>query len=156
MLFRSERGDYVENSYRVAWAFQSGSLVNEDDFALWERAAEIVPEGQLVMNDPINGTTWMFAMEGLRPYFGGMAMAIPDQPGPAPQQNLFLMHFDEIATNEAVRAAVEAEGIEYVIVGDGRLHGMYGAPGFDNLDDNPAFELIDQVGGAKLFRIVTP
>lgn len=156
LVVATERGDYAENSYRVAWAFQSGDLVDEDDFALWERAADIVPEGQLVMNDPINGTTWMYALEGLQPYFGGMAMAIPDQPGPAPQQNLFLMHFDEIATNEAVQAAVEAEGIEYVIVGDGRLHGMYGAPGFDNLDDNPAFELIDQVGGAKLFRIVTP
>lgn len=146
-------GYHTQNSDRLVGAYQSGDLVDQDDFDLWHRAAEIVPEGQMVMNDPINGTTWMFAVAGLRPYFGGMAIAIPDQPGPSPEQNLLLLHLDEIETRPDVRDAVRENGVEYVIVGDGRLHRMYGSPGFDDLVDNPAFELVDQVGEARLYRI---
>ena len=144
----------ADNSQRLHDNFQSGAVINEDDLDLWSLASDIVPEGQMVLNDPTDGSTWMFAMEGLRPYFGGMTLAIPGQAGPTTTQELLLFDLDEIGTNPAVRDVVEESGIEYVIVGDGFIHGMGTSPGFNNLDDNPSFELVEQVGGSKLFRIV--
>lgn len=147
-------GGYVEqNSSRMVWNFQSGAVVGEDDLALWEKAKDIVPEGEFVMNDPKDGSTWMLATEGLRPFFGGMTIATPGKED-SNVQDLLLLHFDEIATNEDVRKAVKKYGIEYVIVGEGWIHGMERAPGVDDLEDNPAFELVEEVGGSQLFRIV--
>ncbi|WP_157607349.1 DUF6541 family protein [Sanguibacter suarezii] len=153
-LVTSHGGYARQNADRMYWNFQSGAVVDKDDLELWDQAAEIIPEGQFVMNDPLDGSTWMLAMEGLRPFFGGMAVAVPNQPGLAPTQELLLFRFDELATNPEVRAAVEEEGIQYVVVGEGSIHGMNRSPGLDDLEDNPAFELVASVGGAQLFRIV--
>lgn len=151
----TSRGGYVEqNSARMYGNFQSGAVIGEDDLALWERAKEIVPEGEFVLNDPRDGSTWMFATEGLRPFFGGMSVVFPTDERPTSDGDLLLLHLDEIATDDEVREIVEENGIEYVIVGEGWIHGLERAEGFDDLEDNPAFELVEEVGGSQLFRIV--
>ena len=148
-------GGYAEqNSSRMVWNYQSGAVIGDDDLELWSRAADIVPEGQMVLNDPTDGSTWMLAMEGIRPFFGGITLAIPNQAGLTATQEAILFHLSDIATDQEVRDIVDEHGIEYVIVGDGWIHGMSRAAGFLDLEDNPSFELVEQVGEAQLFRIV--
>lgn len=150
----SHAGYAEQNSSRMYWNFQSGSVIGQDDLELWSKAADIVPEGQMVLNDPTDGSTWMLAMEGLRPFFGGITLAIPNQAGLTATQEAILFHLSDIATDQEVRDIVDEYGIEYVIVGDGWIHGMSRAAGFLDLEDNPSFELVEQVGEAQLFRIV--
>ncbi|WP_156382889.1 DUF6541 family protein [Sanguibacter sp. Leaf3] len=150
----SHAGYAAQNADRMYWNFQSGAVIGDDDLALWAKAAEIVPEGQMVLNDPTDGSTWMLATEGLRPFFGGITLAIPNQAGLSETQEALLFHLSDIATDQEVRDIVDEYGIEYVIVGEGWIHGMSRAAGFIGIEDNPAFELVEQVGGAQLFRIV--
>lgn len=150
----SHAGYGAQNAERMYWNYQSGAVIGDDDLELWAKAADIVPEGQMVLNDPTDGSTWMLAMEGLRPFFGGITLAIPNQAGLTATQEALLFHLSDIATDQEVRDIVDEHGIEYVIVGDGWIHGMSRAAGFLDLEDNPSFELVEQVGEAQLFRIV--
>jgi len=150
----TSHGGYVaQNVERLGYTFHE-RLIGPSERQLWALAAEIVPEGQMVLNDPVDGSTWMLATEGLRPFFGGMSVPLAGQEESTDPQQVLLHHLDEIATNPAVRQVVADSGAEYVILGGGRMQGLPRSPGMDGLEDNPAFELVEQVGGAQLFRIL--
>lgn len=142
------------NIARVAGAYTDGPTVSHDERAALAELAGLAPAGTLVMNDPNDGSAWMWALYDVRPVFGH---AIP--PGTAEtvvdaDRTLLYERFDELDTDEDVREAVRRLRIEYVFVGDG-----YASPTSDRiagLDELDEVADLDEVFGndqARIYRV---
>lgn len=132
--------------------YTDGPTVSREEVAAYEYLAEQGIEGR-VMNDPADGSAWMYALKGVRPVYGQFAVA-----GNSPDQEVLYNHFDEFDTDPQVRRAVEELGIEYVIVGRGTVfRNQPLAPGLDHLADRPdVFEVVFHNRDATVYRILAP
>ncbi|HEY4023403.1 MAG TPA: DUF6541 family protein, partial [Pseudonocardiaceae bacterium] len=62
------RGLYVaRNTARLAQLFPDGPVVSHQDVAAMAKLATLAPAGSLVLNDPYDGSPWMFALDDVRP-----------------------------------------------------------------------------------------
>ncbi|MFC0546141.1 DUF6541 family protein [Kutzneria chonburiensis] len=137
LVIIATRGLYVNrNTERLAQAFSDGPVVSHTMEAGMEELARLAPAGSLVMNDPFDGSPWMWSLAGAHPVFGH-ALILPGDAVPAgPQRMLLFNRFNMLDTDRAVQAAVRDLNIRYVFVSQGQIVGAKPSPipGLKGLD----------------------
>ncbi len=149
-------GFYVPyNAERMSGAFGPSAYVSEAEREAMAHLADIAGEpGERVMNDPRDGSVWMYALEGLRPVFGHVI-----DPGAATEDlsqdaQTLLASFSCLDTDEAVRDLVITHDIGYVFVGPGFLRFEFDrAPGLRRLDSADSLELIYIEDGVRIYEV---
>jgi hypothetical protein len=142
-------GGYVSrNVQHMAIGYTPG-VVGPDQLAAMHALPGLVPPGQVVLNDPIDGSAWMYAVAGVRPMFVHYAL------GPlSPDQSLLLRSLNQFDTNPAVRAAVHRLGIRFVFADDRAIYPWTSlSPGFLNLDKVTALHPVFSNSGATVYRV---
>lgn len=153
--------NYLENSY--SWTRKIYGM-SGDQRAFVQQVMDIVPEDELIVNVPYDGTGWAYGTEGLKAnwrYF-----RTTGDIHPAKELRLSL---NEIATNADVQQAVEDGDFHYLIrlntgSDDPNRSNMFGARynpddwiGIESVnDDTPGFEIILSDGNMRLYRIMSP
>lgn len=148
------------------------NFLGDDERRFVEQVREIVPEDQVLINEPDDGSVFLYGLDGVRiyyRYFTGYGL----ESGESSDSFLIRGHLDEIAFNEEVREAVDNIGAEYVLVldqgdaepcgpaGESRrflpYHGVHKEAwqGIVEIDDEtPGFEAVLSEGDMRLYRIV--
>lgn len=148
------------------------NFLGDDERRFVEQVREVVPEDQVLINEPDDGSVFLYGLDGMRTYyryFTGYGL----ESGESMDSFLIRGHLHEVASNEEVREAVDSIGAEYVLVldqgdvepcgpaGESRrflsYHGVYkeawqGIVRID--DDTPGFETVLSEGDMRLYRIV--
>lgn len=146
----TDQAYFLRNRDAMLYRYGLGPTVTENERAGMERLPEVVTEGARVMNDPRDGSAWMFALSGVRPVFGHMS---PDDNSPL--QLLLDDRFDQLASDPEVQDAARSLGIGYVWLSEGFLiPDDERALGLDQVHDQPEiFELVYSNPGVEVFRV---
>lgn len=133
---------------------------NELEFS--KEALELIPEGAVIVNQPNDGSAFLYPLEDANIVYRNFALPSLEQEKDA--SVLVRTKINEIATDPAVRDAVDEMGAEYVLLLD--AGGEYEGRGwfwsyYDTqwtglnaiTDDTPGFELLLAKDDMRLYRI---
>ncbi len=110
------------------------------------------PAGGRVLNDPVDGSPWLYATTGALPLFTHYDARRPD--GAAA---LLLERLDAVDTDPAVRAALAQLRVCYVYRNDAVVsRRQRQAPGFAALDGAASLRLVARAGTASAYRVEPP
>jgi hypothetical protein len=129
-----------------------GVLIDADEMALLEHVGDFVPQGQVIVGNPWNGSSLAWALGGrkvLFPHLGGYW----DYDGRVIQR-----HLDDWRTDKRVCAAVRQEKVRWVITEPGHLGGDAKAvrrfAAIDRVVRTPGgAQLVASSGSTKLWRL---
>jgi hypothetical protein len=128
-----------------------GRLLDRDEVALLARVGRTVPAGQIIADNPWNGTSLAWAIGGRRtlyPHFGGYW---------GKQGRLIAAHLDAYRSRPAVCEAVRAKKLHWVVADTKRLKGFkkeaYAFRGIDRIVKSPGVTEVDREGSTALYRL---
>ena len=142
---------YFDRSYwAVHYRYTYGPMVSPLKAEAMKELEHLVGPDERVMNDNIDGSAWMFALDGVLPVAGHYS-----RDSSSAVQSLLLDHFDELADREDVQEAVDDLNIRYVITMNGFIEGQSTrSTGLDELAALPeVFTPIYDNGEAQIYEI---
>lgn len=141
------------NAARMAASYQGGPTVTESEREAMSVLADLVAAEDMVMNDPNDGSPWMYALDNVRPVFGHILnpLTLPGRPeGP---QDL-LLRFNCLDSDPAVRQIVEDNQIAYVYLASGFLRPYFERfPGLQDLDEVDSLREVWSEGGQVIYEV---
>ena len=147
LLFSSgESRAFIEDSYERSDASKIG--LNEDELALITSLDEVLEPGTVVVGDPDSGVAWIDVLSDARQFQG---MRVPQ----TAEQAYLGLHFDSILEDPKVCEIIRANDIGAFVQTDSptkEFERRY--VGFNSVDTSEGFELVEQIGGARLYTIV--
>jgi hypothetical protein len=130
---------------------KKGDVVDADQVALLKDVGRFVPAGQVIADNPWNGSALAWAYGGrqtLFPHLGGYW---------GDQRKLVGRHLDDWSTDPAVCTAVRHLDLHWVLTDTGRLRGGGRAwkafAGVDKVVKTPGVRLVANSGSARLYRL---
>jgi hypothetical protein len=149
------KGFYVQDNVerlRLAYVPEGGGSVGPADVAAFDFLAEIT-DGAPVLNDPNDGSPWMWSLAGVRPVFAA-ALTDPVSPPLPESRQLLVDGLNCLDSDEDVREAVEALGVRYVY---SSVTTVLGTPspneGFHDLSDVASLRPVYERDGASVYEI---
>ncbi|MGN0287702.1 MAG: DUF6541 family protein [Atopobiaceae bacterium] len=151
----------IRGSFSAAYAKSAAYSQAEEDFV--KKAMEIVPDGDLVINYPGDGSVAAYGFDGLNVVYNqienGNAAA---QSCDSVESQLIRTSLYQIATNNDVRKVVDEIGARYVILlsnddGGTSINGTFVPDDWGGVsridDDTPGFQVIMSQGNMRLYEI---
>lgn len=150
----ASNGFYVPaNGERMQVNFGDGPTVTSGERAGMRALADMARPGDRVMNDPLDGSAWMYALVGLRPVFGHVVAPRLFGDIGADQQEL-LSSFRCLDSDPKVRELVARYRIRYVFVGEGYVRDYFHRiPGLLNLSPVDSLHLVYARDGVAIYRV---
>ena len=109
--------------------------------------------GQRILNDHLDGSMWMYDLEGLNPVFAPRSELWL---GPSwVDRNYLQAHIAEIATDERTRLLAEEWRIRYVVVGDRVPPGVTRRIDPTALAKSSGLRMVWRQDGAMVFEMIT-
>ncbi|MEW2500148.1 DUF6541 family protein [Amycolatopsis sp. NPDC047767] len=147
-LYATTNGDRLASGYRSPDPHNQN--ITPDEEAAMVELGHLVPAGQWVMNDRLDGSVWTYALSGVR------TVAAHDD-GTAPPSDALLLarHFKEYETNPQVRAAVARLNIHWVFLGRPAAppDPPYTSPGLVGIAELPFLQQVYRNSDAVIYRI---
>jgi hypothetical protein len=149
------RGMYEgRNVVRVANAYHNGPTVSDSKLQAMSQLTALVHSGNLVMNDPGDGSPWMWALDDVQPVFGSSLNAAPDPASTGADRRALYLRFNEIDKSQDIQSIVRRLKITYVYVGNGYVQpGMQRAPGLTGLNHVQSLVLVYSDADAQIYRV---
>lgn len=147
-------GFYVPaNADRVATAYRDGPTVSQTEQTAMAELARLVGPGQRVMNDPRDGSPWMYALDGVHPMFGHIiAPGAVNSAGPDQQE--LIRRFNCLDRDPQIRRLVDKYRITYVYVGVGFVRGDFTRlAGLVGLDSVGGLQRVWNGRGGIIYRV---
>lgn len=130
---------------------KDGRLLDVDQVALLARVGRTVPAGQLIVDNPWNGSSLAWAIGGrqtLFPHFGGYW---------GTERKLIAAHLDAYRSRPAVCRAVKRLNLRWIVADPQRFSGFKREArafrGVDRAVRGPGVTKVDSVGSTALYRI---
>jgi hypothetical protein len=143
------------NDARVAQSYQNQHFLDTNEMSAMRWLAR-QPEATsgMVMNDPSDGSAYLWAVSGVRPTFGHILTA----DGAQGIKHLLLARFNCLDSDEALRRAVEQLDIHYVFVSSGYVRSNFSrSVGLRNLDTVHSLAPVYDRHGVQIYRVsLTP
>jgi len=141
------------NEATISANYLGGPSVTPAEQSAMRVLADIAgPEGR-VMNDPGDGSAWMYALEGVQPIFGHVVDPVTFQ-SIGKDQQLLLTAFHCLDSSPRIRELVDKYDIRYVFTGKGYLRDHFSRiPGLQNLLMVDSLELLYAQDGTAIFRV---
>lgn len=129
-------GFYSEvNAERMSTAYRGGPLVTAEEQAAMDELASLVSPGQRVMNDPNDGSPWMYALQDVVPMFGHLIDPY-ELPLKGENQQDLLTTFNCLDSDQHIRDLVQRYEIAYVYVGAGFIRAEFDRfAGLEDMDE---------------------
>lgn len=130
---------------------KKGRLLDADEVTLLARVGRTVPPGQVIADNPWNGSSLAWAIGGRRtlfPHFGGYW---------GTKRKLIAAHLDAYRSRPAVCEAVRDLKLHWVVADTKRLKGFkkeaYAFRGIDRAVKGPGVTKVDSEGSTALYRL---
>lgn len=148
-------GFYVQQNQerlRIAYGLGVGGAVSSADLEAFDVLHEL-PGTELVLNDPNDGSSWMWALADVEPVFGA-ALTMPVRPPLPVDRQILIDGLNCLDSDEEVRRAIEQLGVRHVYSSESPLvAGPTPNEGFRDLASVESLRPIYQRGGATIFEI---
>jgi hypothetical protein len=142
------------NTAVVRSAYGNGPTVTGSERVAMAQLRALVPPGATVMNDPMDGSPWMWALDGVRPVFGYPFAGSAEYPVMGPDRVMLYEKFDQLDHDQRVRDLVRASNIQFVYVGTGFAAPTSArAPGLTALDGVRSLHLVYENADARVYRV---
>ncbi len=149
LLFAVTGGGYLGRNLAHMRVGYTPGVVGPAQLAAMRELPRFVPAGQIVLNDPMDGSPWMYAVAGAHPMFVHYAVGTLTA-----DQTLLLRSLNRLDTDHTVQSAVRRLGIHYVFVGDRAIYPWTSrSPGFLGLDRVADLRPVFADGGATVYRV---
>lgn len=144
-------GSLINNMRGSYTAVPDAPLLSPDELALLERLPSEVGEDEMIAGNPWTGTSLAFAFSDRRVVLPHILMGTIGS-----DRELVMAHLDDAASDPAVCEAADRLGVRYVLdFGTREVHGdQHDYAGIDQLDRADTFELVDEAGDARLYRLI--
>lgn len=134
------------------WGYGDGPAVNAQERVVLDRIADHY-DGGVVLNDPFDGTAWVYALHGVPVVFGA---PLADDPVAQVGGDRMVLYtsinrygFDPLVTHE-----VQRHDVRWVVVGTGVVGGPGRPGGFIGMHLNPNLRLVEENEGARLYEVM--
>ncbi|OLR91390.1 DUF6541 family protein [Actinokineospora bangkokensis] len=145
------------NRWVITRAYGDGPTVSAKEREAMDKLRELVRPGELVMNDPQDGSPWMWALDGVQPVFGHAVIPSADYKVIGPDRVRLFEHFDELDDDSAVDAIIRKNRIAYAYIGNGFASpSSKRALGMDALDSARSLKLVYENPDARIYQVVLP
>ena len=140
----------IERARYVYIPSESSPLLTPDEFALLRELPELVPSDAVIAGNPGTGTAMAYAIAGIEVLHPSVIIAMNDD------ITLIDNETNDASPGSPVCGALQRTGVNYVLdFGTQQINGEnYQYPGFEDLDNSEAVELVKQIGEARLYRVV--
>lgn len=146
--------------------------LDADEEAFLDKVAQVVPEGDLVLNMPDDGSIFAYATNGLRTYYrdyrfydGSWTSRSGPRPSETSESKIIRKYGAWVETNKRVRDAMTQIDARYVLLlKRGKdFRNQPKVPSYDGalwtgltaiMDDTPGFKPVLSEGGMRLYEIV--
>lgn len=147
-------GFYVPaNTNRTSINYQAGPTVTPGEENAMAELSTLVGPGERVMNDPGDGSPWMYALEDVVPVFGHV-IDFRNDPDIGPDQDLLLFSFRCLDSNPDVRDLIAKYNITHVYLGSGYVReGFHRIPGLRRLGAAESLQLVYTDNGAAIYQV---
>jgi D-galactosaminyltransferase len=137
---------------RLRAGYQPRVLTADQQAVMHDLSTRSLPAGSRVLNDPSDGSAWMYALDGLRPMF------VHYNPGPlTPPVQLLLARLDHVDDDPAVQQALRDLKVCVVYDNDRTVAAWTPkAAGFAHLDGVASLQLLERRGSASSYRVLVP
>ena len=140
----------VSHSYRFADNGQTYPMVSRDEYLLLKRIGDHVPQDEMVVSDPWNGSAFMLAVGRRTPFYAHLSMAWDHD------HSYLASNFRNINTDPEICAILQRNNLHWYL----DMGGSYSDPNdpqhvmFLGIEPVPdAMEAVDSQGDATLYRI---
>jgi hypothetical protein len=141
-----------EERLRIAYVPQGGGTVAPNDRAAFAVLKELTGD-RPVLNDPNDGSAWMWPLAGIRPVFGA-ALTTPVTPPLPRDRQLLIDRLNCLDSDQEVRDAIAGLGVRYVY---SSATTIVGPPtenlGFLDLSEVRSLRLVYELEGAAVYEI---
>ncbi|SFL87205.1 DUF6541 family protein [Geodermatophilus ruber] len=148
-------GFYIEENQerlRLAYVPGGGGSVSTADTAAFRVLADLAGDGP-VLNDPNDGSAWMWALADVQPVFGA-ALTFPVKPPLPSERQLLIDGLNCLDSDEQVRQAIEDLGVQYVYTSEATiLGGPTPNAGFRDLFEVDSLRPVYQEDGVTIYEI---
>jgi len=141
------------NSDRMSFRFEESPTLTRDEQDAMDVLGDLVDPGERVMNDPGDGSPWMWALADVHPMFAHVVYP-GEHPNMSDDAQTLFNSFQCLDSDPEVRDVVEQYEISYAYVGEGfaradftRLYGMRELAAVESLD------LVYQQGEIRIYRV---
>lgn len=153
-------GDYRR---KISEVYSSNEPLDQTEKVFIQKALEIIPDGSLVVNNPMDGSFLAYGIYDMHMYYRNFVGFGGDNE--TSESKAIRLHLSELATNAEVQEAVEKVDAKYVIVLRGRedeasfidLRDDYDPSLFCGItsitEETPGFSLVLKTGFMELYEI---
>lgn len=134
------------------WGYGDGPAVNALEREMLDRLAEL-HEGGVVLNDPFDGTAWVYALHGVPVVFGTPLADDPVAQVGGDRMTLYTS-VNRYGFDPSVTYEMQRQDVRWVVVGTGVVGGPGRPGGFIGLHLNPHLRLVEENGGARLYEVL--
>lgn len=143
---------------------QSVNVLDEDERVFAEEALSIIPEGSLIINQPNDGSAFLYPLYGANLYYRDLF-------GPGSKEtdisSIIRQGIDEVGIDPEVREATEAIGARYILIldmggastPDRRFLSRYNPETWEAInsidDETPGLNMLLSEGDMRLYEIVS-
>jgi hypothetical protein len=112
----SAKTPFDEVKARLNWAFDNdaGSILTSNELEFLDKVAEIVPQGALILNDPTDGSAYLYGAEGWNLYYRREVTTAYDIYG----STLIRLNLDHIDRYMTLQDYLKEIGAQYVLLLD--------------------------------------
>jgi hypothetical protein len=152
-LALTQDGYLDRNTEHVALPYTDGPTVSAGEEAAYAELARLW-DGGTVLNDPVDGSPWAYALHGL-PLVFKTPLTQPSDPEQFGADRITLLEeFAPDRTSDEVLDALDSLDARWVIVGNGFATGTVSrAPGLEDLGDVPGLTEVWSNADATIYRI---
>ncbi|GAA0611516.1 hypothetical protein GCM10010174_31240 [Kutzneria viridogrisea] len=142
------------NTDRLRDLWRDGPVVDNTKIQALHWMHDNIPQGAVVANDSHDGSTWMWAIDGVRPLFGSAQIGPQEQTADGLNRTTVLDRLNELDGNPEVRKALQQLKVRYVFVGEGSVDGAGGrAKGFRDLEQVRSLRPIFHNARATVYQL---
>lgn len=142
---------FHSNDARVAQSYQNQHFLDANEIsAMGWLARQPEATSGMVMNDPSDGSAYLWAVGGVRPTFGHILTA----DGAEGIKHLLLARFNCLDSDDALRRAVQDLRINYVFVSSGYVRSNFSrSVGLRDLDAVRSLAPVYDRNGVQIYRV---
>lgn len=134
------------------WGFDDGPAVNALEREVLDLLAERY-DGGVVLNDPFDGTGWVYALHGVPVVFGAPLADDPVAQVGADRMTLYTS-INRYGFDPSITYEVQRQDVRWVVVGTGVVGGPGRPGGFIGLHLNPNLRLVAENEGSRLYEVL--
>jgi len=141
------------NGSSLNTVYRDAPLISVGEQEAMRELADMVGPGDRVMNDPNDGSPWMWALVNVRPMFAYTVRDISN-PSFTTDSSLLLRSFRCLDSDPTVRAAIEGNNITHVFLGQGFIASHFNrVEGLRNIRGSDSVTLVYDQDGIEIYEI---